>query len=92
MKENQGCAPGPDYDREATRAKFISTGRKFRPWALLKGLNPDSVGHLMNGSQLPVSGGKLEQKILAALEEDGLLVLKKKRVRKAAGDKSARAA
>ena len=87
MKENQLCASGPNYDREATREKFISTGRKFRPYCRIKDINPDTFTHFMNGSQLPVSGGKLEQKILAALQEDGLLVLKEKQARRKPGNR-----
>lgn len=88
MKEIQRPA-GPAYDLEATREKFLASGRKFRPWAILKGLNPESFARMMDGSRVPVSGGEVERKFLAALQADGLLVLKKKTTRRKASAESA---
>lgn len=87
MKENQDAAPclppeeqavtdAPEIDLDATRAAFLASGRLYRPYARVKGLNTDTFALFMNGRQPPVRGGKVFSRFVEVLKEDGLLVLK----------------
>jgi hypothetical protein len=67
------------YNLPATRKRFIKSGRKYRPWAIIKGINPETFAKFMLGTFRPAPGDETERKFLAALESDGLLVLKKKK-------------
>lgn len=56
-----------------TRDRLAKSGRKIAPYAVAKGLNPETLRKFFNG-QLPPSEGPVYPKIVEALESDGLLV------------------
>jgi hypothetical protein len=77
-KTEEQLPPVPDYDLDATREKFLSTGRKFRPYAFERGVPPEGFARFLTANYLPKPSSKQERRYIRVLEEDGLLVLKKK--------------
>ena len=67
-----------------TKKKLLESGRRVGPWAKTKGLSPDALRMYLNGRYVPTPGGQFEAKVVKALEEDGLLVLR--RTRRGCGD------
>lgn len=67
------------YDLPATRKKFLDSGRHYRSYGRSKGFNQESFARFMSGDWRPSPGRKIELAYLAALESDGLLVLKKQK-------------
>jgi len=72
MKERQEYKR--DYDLEATREKFLATGRMARPYARTKGIPEESFSKFLYGQYVPLPGSRAETRYLKALQEDGLLV------------------
>lgn len=65
----------PDID--AIRRRFSDTGRKHKPWARAKNINPDTFERFMQGRYTPRRGAVLPQ-IIRELKADGLWVALKK--------------
>lgn len=63
----------------ATRRRVLKKVRFVGPWAISKGLSPDAFRMYLNGRYVPAPGGSFEINAIKALEEDGMLVLRRSR-------------
>jgi hypothetical protein len=67
-----------EYDLTSTRDKFFKTGRKARTYARERGLPEEGFSRFITGLYVPMPGSSQEQRYVNALQEDGLLVHKRK--------------
>lgn len=72
-----------DYDLVSTRDKFFKTGRKARTYARERGLPEEGFSRFITGQYVPMPGSCQEQRYVNALQEDNLLVLKRRSKRAA---------
>ena len=70
-------------DLNAIRQRFSDSGRKHKPWARAKGLNPDTFEAFMLGRYSPKRGTVIPR-IVEALKADRLWVANKKQEVKSA--------
>jgi len=75
---------------QAVKQRFVDTGRKPTLWARSKKIGPELFRRWLNQRYIVAPGGLAEQKYMALLEEDDLLVREEEESGKAESESGGR--